>query len=236
MLIMHTAIDQRLTSNDAPVSYLSLCLMRISLRFAVPPFNVPSDQCVAPTLDYTAVTAGAEGQVFIYSMSPFNSSCSGRVVGYWFCYQNPSSTTGDRVNISTVLLLEDMGTDYTIVRRFNVMTIPGRDCLSGRQCCGSRNLSAENQFGVNSSYLYGVVDLPDGPNINQTHVSVGRPGYRLTAAGLSTQKGDRLRKNGNATNQPLTMFQFIIGELRLRFSFAHLLMNQMMCVHLFFRQ
>ena len=86
--------------NSAPVSYLSLCLMRIALRFAVPPFNVPSDQCVAPTLDYSAVTTpGAEGVVYIYSMSPFTSSCSGRVVGYWFCYQNPSSTTGDRVNI-----------------------------------------------------------------------------------------------------------------------------------------
>ena len=117
----------------------------------MPPFNVPSDQCVAPTLNYSALTTGgSEGIVYIYSMSPFNSSCSGRVVGYWFCYQNPSSTTGDRVNVGTVLLLEDMGADYTIVRRFNVTAIPGRDCLSGGQCCVSRNLSAENQFGVNS--------------------------------------------------------------------------------------
>ena len=186
---------------------------------AVPPFNVPSDRCVAPTLDYSAVTtAGAEGIVYIYSMSPFTSSCSGRVVGYWFCYQNPSSTTGERVNISTVLLLEDMGTDYTIVRRFTVEAIPGRDCLSGGQCCVSRNLSAENQFGVNSSYHYGVVDLPDGPNMRQTHISVGRPGYLLTTA-VSTQSGDTLRRSGNPTVQPLRIFHFIIGEFR--FSFAH---------------
>ena len=85
--------------------------------------------------------------------------------------------------------------------------IPGRDCLSGGQCCVSWNLSAENQFGANSSYLYGVVDLPDGPNMIQTHLSVGRLGYQLTAAGLSTQSGD-------PTLQPLKMFQFIIGELR----------------------
>ena len=189
--------------------------MRISLRFAVPPFNVPSDQCVAPTLDYSALTtAGTEALVYIYTMSPFTSSCSGRVVGYWFCYQNPSSTTGDRVNISTVLLLEDMGTDYTIVRRFTVVAIPGRDCLSGGQCCVSRNLSAENQFGVNSSYHYGVVDLPGGPNMIQTHPSVGRPGYQLTATAVSTQSGDTLMKSGNPTNQPLKMFQFIIGEFR----------------------
>ena len=224
VLIMHIAIDQGLTSNSAPVSYLSLCLMRISLRFAVPPFNVPSERCVAPTLDYSApTTPGSEGQVFIYSMSPFTSSCSGRVVGYWFCYQNPSSTPGDRVNISTVLLLEDMGTDYTIVRRFTVEAIPGRDCLSGGQCCVSRNLSAENQFGANSSYHYGVVDLPDGPNMIQTRVSVGRPGY-LLGRDVYTQSGDTLRKSGNPTFQPLKMFQFIIGELR--FSFAHCLMIQ----------
>ena len=212
--------------NGAPVSYLSLFLMRISLRFAVPSFNVPSERCVAPTLDYSALTTtGTEALVYIYSMLPFTSSCSGRVVGYWFCYQNTSSTTDDRVNISTVLLLEDMGTDYTIVRRFTVEAIPGRDCLSGGQCCVSRNLSAENQFGANSSYHYGVVDLPGGPNMRQTRVSVGRPAYLLTTA-VYTQSGDTLRKSGNPTVQPLKIFQFIIGELR--FTFVHLLMNQTM--------
>ena len=185
----------------------------------MPPLNVPSDRCVGPTLDYSAVTtAGAEGIVFIYTMSPFTSSCSGRVVGYWFCYQNTSSTTGERVNISTVLLLEDMGTDYTIVRRFNVTGILGRDCLSGGQCCVSRNLSAENQFGVNSSYHYGVVDLPGDPDMRQTNVgSIGRPGYLLTTAEY-TQSGDTLSKSGSPTFQPLKMFQFIIGELRVSFA------------------
>ena len=136
-------------------------------------------------------------------------------MGYWFCYQNTSSTTGERVNISTVLLLEDMGTDYTIVRRFNVEAVPGRDCLSGGQCCVSRNLSAVNQFGVNSSYHYGVVDLPDGPNMRQTDVSVGRSGYLFDRLVESTQSGDTLSKSGNPTVQPLKIFQFIIGELRI---------------------
>ena len=186
----------------------------IPFHFTVPPFNVPSERCVAPTLDYSALTGGGvEGQVFIYSMSPFTSSCSGGVVGYWFCYQNTSNTTGERVNISTVLLLEDMGTDYTIVRRFTVEAIPGRDCLSGGQCCVSRNLSAENQFGANSSYHYGVVDLPGGPNMIQIHESVGRPGYLFSLA-VYTQSGGTLRRSGNPTVQPLKMFQFIIGELR----------------------
>ena len=103
--------------------------------------------------------------------------------------------------------------------------VPGRDCPSGGQCCVSRNLSDVNQFGVNSSYHYGVVDLPGGPNMRQTHPSVGHPGYLFSAA-LYTQSGDTLRRSGNPTFQPLKMFQFIIGELR--FTFAHLLMNQMM--------
>ena len=142
----------------------------------------------------------------------------GELWGIGSATMSPSSTTGDRVNISTVLLLEDMGTDYTIVRRFTVEAIPGRDCPSGRQCCVSRNLSAENQFGANSSYHYGVVDLPGGPNMRQTHINVGRPDYLLTTA-VSTQSGDTLRKSGNPTLQPLKIFQFIIGELR--FLFAH---------------
>ena len=48
-------------------------------------------------------------------------------------------------------------------------------CLSGRlvdkQCCVTRNL--ESQFGVNSTYLYGVVDLPGGSNMIETHLSGG---------------------------------------------------------------
>ena len=195
-------------------------LLRISFHVAAPPFNVPSGQCVAPTLDYSALTEGGlEGVGYIYTMSPFTSSCSGRVVGYWFCYQNTSSTTGGRVNISTVLLLKDMGANYHTIRSFTVEAELGRDsCLSGSltdgQCCVTRNLAAGSQFGVNSSYQYGVVDLLDGPNMIQTHVSVGHPGYVLNRAEY-TQNGDTaLRKNGNPMSQPLRMFQFIIGEFR----------------------
>ena len=132
------------------------------------------------------------------------------------------------MDISTVLLLEDMGANYTIVRRFTVEAMLGRDCPSGGQCCVSRNLSDENQFGANSSYHYGLVDLPGGPNMIQTNVNVGRPGYLLTRDEY-TRSGDTLRTSDNATDQPLKIFQFIIGELR--FSFAHLLMNQMILSH-----
>ena len=103
--------------------------------------------------------------------------------------------------------------------------VPGEDNCSLEsstvgQCRVTRNLAAENQFEVNSRYLYGVVDLPGGPNMKQTHVSVGHPGYVLARAEY-TQNGDTaLRKNGNLTNQPLRMFQFIVGEFR--FTFAHL--------------
>ena len=124
------------------------------------------------------------------------------------------------MNISTVLLLEDVGaTNYQVVDELNVTAEPGRDrCLSGSptggQCCVTRNLSAERQFGVNSSYLYGVVDLPDGPNMIQTDVSVGRPGYVLNRAEYTRDGATALRKSVNPTPQPLRIFQFIVGEYR----------------------
>ena len=94
----------------------------------MPPFNVPSDRCVAPTLDYSALTGGG---------------------------------------------LEGGG-------------------------------------GA-------VVDLPDGPNMIQTHVSVGCRSYQLGPAEY-TLRGDTLSKSGNPTLQPLKIFQFIIGELRFTFA------------------
>ena len=123
------------------------------------------------------------------------------------------------MNISTVLLLERMGANYHTVRSFTVEVIVGGDsCLPGSsadgQCCVTRNLAAESQFGVNSSYLYGVVDLPVRPNMIQTHVpSVVVPGYQFTIAEY-TQNGGTLRRDGNLTDQRLKMFQFIIGEFR----------------------
>ena len=176
-------------------------------------FNVSSDQCVTPPLDYSKGGSGSDGTLYIYSMSPF-TSCNGIIVGYKFCYENTRSTSGERVRVATVLLLEDVGVNYRTVRRFTVEAIPGRDCLSGEQCCVCQNLSAENQFGVNSSYLYGVVDLPGNPNMRQTNVGIiGRLGYLLTTAEY-TQSGDTLRKSGGPRDQPLKIFQFIIGELR----------------------
>ena len=116
-----------------------------------PSCSVTTDQCVSPTLDYNAFTTpGSERIGFIYTMSPFTSSCSGRVVRYWFCYQNTSSTTGG-VRIATVLLLEDMGANYQVVAELNVEVMPGEDsCLSASptdgQCCVTRNLAAESQL------------------------------------------------------------------------------------------
>ena len=155
----------------------------------------------------------------------------GELWGIGSATRTPAVPLEGGVSIATVLLLEDMGANYQVVVELNVEVMPGRDrCLSGSsggQCCVTRNLAAESQFEVNSSYLYGVVDLPDGPNMIQTHVSVGRPGYFVTTD-VYTQSGGTLRKSGNPTSQPLKMFQFIIGEFRfhlLRFLIAHLRIN-----------
>ena len=144
------------------------------------------------------------------------------------------------MNIATVLLLEDMGANYQVVAELNVEVMPGRDsCLPGSptegQCCVTQNLGAalgERQFVVNSTYLYGVVDLPGGPNMIQTHFSVGRLAYQFATAEYR-RSGGTLRKRGSPTNLPLRMFQFIIGEFR--FTFVDL-MNQIMYPNIFFRQ
>ena len=92
----------------------------------------------------------------------------------------------------------------------------------------TRNLAAESQFGVNSSHLYGVVDLPGGPNMRQTHNSVVRLDYLLNRD-VYTQCGDTaLSRSGSPLRQPLKMFQFIVGKFNLH------LMNQIIYLHLFF--
>ena len=189
---------------------------------------MPSDQCVAPTLDYSALTtAGSGGSSTSTPRHHSPPPAVGELWGIGSATRTPAAPcTGGRVNISTVLLLEDTGaTNYQVVVELNVEAEPGRDsCLpagspTDGQCCITRNLAAESQFEVNSRYLYGVVDLPVGPNMIQIHESVGHPGYLLNRAEY-TQNGDTaLRKSGNPTRQPLRMFQFIIGESR--FSFAH---------------
>ena len=131
------------------------------------------------------------------------------------------------MNIATVLLLEDMGANYQVVVGLNVTAEPGRDCClpgspTGGQCCVTYNLAAERQFGIDSSQLYGVVDLPGRPNMIQTHSSVGRPGYQFNTAQYTRDGDTALRNSGNPMSQPLRMFQFIIGKYRFTlFSFAN---------------
>ena len=127
------------------------------------------------------------------------------------------------MRIATVLLLERMGANYKVVAELNVEAEPDRDsCLSGNpggRCCVTRDLSTERQFEVNSSYLYGVVDLRVSPNMGQTNVGViNRPGCSFNTNEYTP--GGTLKNCNNPTDQPLRMFQFIIGELR--FVFVHL--------------
>ena len=81
------------------------------------------------------------------------------------------------MRIATVLVLEDMGANYQVVVELNVEVMPGEDsCLSASptdgQCRVTRNLAAESQLLKIPACM---VDLPGGPDMIQTHVSVGRP-------------------------------------------------------------
>ena len=123
------------------------------------------------------------------------------------------------MNIAAVLLLEDMGANYRVVAELNVTAEPGEDsCLSGSstggQCCVTWNLTADRQFGVNSSYLYGVVilsELSDGPFMIQTHATI-RVGYPFDSSSYINRPSTLMKRLGPQTNQRVKMFQFIIGE------------------------
>ena len=124
------------------------------------------------------------------------------------------------MRIATVLLLEDsMGSNYQVVDDFDVMAEPGRDsCLPGSstngQCCVTRNLTVECQFGVNSSYLYGVAilsELSGGPFMIQTHATI-RVGYPFNSTSYINRPSTLMRHSGPLTAQQVKMFQFIIGE------------------------
>ena len=169
---------------------------------------------------------GSTGVGYIYIMPPFTSSCSGRVVGYWFCYRNTSSTTGGRVRIATVLLLEERGQDYRVVANFTVAALSDDSCLPGRfqpvgGCCVVRNLTTQD-LHVIPEYLYGVVDLSDGgPDMIRTHDSTGY-GYDFVS-GIYTMNSQMIMRSDlqNAKNQTVKMFQFIIGEFRINLKFVN---------------
>ena len=140
-------------------------------------------------------------------------------MGYWFCYQNTSSTTGARV--ATVLLLEDMGANYHIVDQFTVEGLSDDNCLPGRYslqiggCCVIRNLTTQDLI---PGYLYGVVDLSEGgPDMIQTFGSNGR-GHLLQLSQYRPVNGMLQKRDfGGVVAQMVKMFQFIIGKFRMNF-------------------
>ena len=146
-------------------------------------FLKSADTCRVPGLDYsTLARPGAPRVSFIYRTP--SSTCSGRVVGYLFCYENTSNTVGDDVVIATALVLEDRGDNFHIVQIFEVEAQPSEDnCLPESrsdlmQCCVSRTLDDPFEDDL---HLYGLVipELQNGPRMIQTHGSAGR-GYQFT--------------------------------------------------------
>ena len=128
--------------------------------------------------------------------------------------------------MATVLLLEERGQDYRVVANFTVAALSDDSCLPGRfqpvgGCCVVRNLTTQD-LRVIPEYLYGVVDISDGgPDMIRTHDSTGY-GYDFNS--VSTMiSGQMIMRNQlqNAKNQPVKMFQFIIGEFRINFKFVN---------------
>ena len=127
------------------------------------------------------------------------------------------STTGD---IATVWLLKEEENSYYIVKNFTVEASTSEgSCLSSNKCCVSQNLTAESQFEVNSSYLYGLEILrrpSDGLSMLQTHNSVGC-GAHFNSDEYNPRNG--MLGKRTVGNQALKIFQFIIGKFG--FAFVH---------------
>ena len=194
-------------------------------------FPKSADTCRVPSLDYSALTVPEVPWIgFIYTTP--SSICSGRVVGYSFCYQNTSNTVGDNVVIATALVLEDRGVNFHIVRNFEVEAKPREDdCLPESrsdlmQCCVNRTLDDPFEDDLQ---LYGLVipELQNGPCMIQTHGSTGR-GYQFNSMLYTEPQDDMLMKfslgighGATPSPQQMKMFQFVVGKLRIRF-YKHL--------------
>ena len=158
------------------------------------------------------------GQVrvsFIYTTP--QSTCSGRVVGYWFCYQNTGNTN---VQIATALVLEDRGPNFHIIENFEVEAKPREDNCSSDRCCATRRL--DNHFEVDLQ-LYGLVipERPNAPVMIQTHSSSGS-GYQFDTILYNNNNNVLMKQTlgiaptAHPTPQQVKMFQFLIGKFRIR--------------------
>ena len=190
------------------------------------PFTFPksADTCRVPALDYSALTVpGVPGVSIIYATP--SSSCSGRVVGYSFCYQN-SNTNSDNVRIATALVLQETGQNFRIIQNFEVEAQPREDnCLPESrsdlmQCCVYRTL--DDPFAEVDLQLYGLVipEVRNGPRMIQTQGSPGR-GYQFNSMLYTEPQNSILMRQtlgiGARSAVPLKMFQFRIGKFRNQF-------------------
>jgi len=178
-----------------------------------PNLHLPVDVCRVPSLDRNVqTTLGQLGVSYIYTTP--QSTCSGRVVGYWFCYQ---STGNSNVRIATALVLQDRGQDYSIIENFEVEARPREDNCSAARCCARRTLNGPFEVDLQ---LYGLV-IPGRPHplMLQTHDSTGR-GYQFNSI-LYDSESNVLSKQTlgiafDPVPQPVKMFQFLIGKFRVR--------------------
>ena len=185
-----------------------------------PNLHLPVDMCIAPSLDRNVETGpGQLGNSYIYTTP--QSTCSGRVVGYWVCYRSVGSTGDGSVRIGTALVLQDRGQNLRIIENFEVEAKPREDnCLSEIRCCVMRRLNDSFEVDLRL-HVYGLVipGRPNAPVMVQTHDSTGF-GYQFNSILYDPESNnDMLMKQtlGTASNQPVKMFQFLlIGKFRIR--------------------
>ena len=88
------------------------------------------------------------------------SQCGGTVVGYEFCsqYMNNTGSASNRGTIFTLLVLEDVGSNYTVLRETTFMEPPPSTGIcqgvnDGGVCCMNISLDPSEQFAATSPNL-----------------------------------------------------------------------------------
>ena len=103
----------------------------------------------------------SQSTLFTLFPSLNTSQCGGTVVGYEFCSQYKKNTGSNRGTIFTLLVLEDVGSSYTVLHETTFVEQRPINCpsiIDGRVCCTTVSLDPSQQFTATSPDLaYAIV-------------------------------------------------------------------------------
>ena len=116
--------------------------------------------CTFPLMDPNSETPQLTSPPATLTLFPSlnTSQCGGTVEGYEFCSQYMRNTGMNRGTIFTLLVLEDVGSSYTVLRETTFMEVPHgqsgcQGVNDGGVCCTTISLDLSEQFAATSPNL-----------------------------------------------------------------------------------